>query len=80
MLALYILLSLFELGSAFPADLQGLIPRESSPSKRQLPIIVPPFDAELQRVETTGKHKFVPPGKGDQRGPCPGEIESRRCE
>ncbi|CAK1357211.1 Aromatic peroxygenase [Cercospora beticola] len=71
MLALPILLSLCELGSAFPADLQGLIPRESSPSKRQLPIIVPPFDAELQRVETTGKYKFVPPGKGDQRGPCP---------
>ena len=32
------------------------------------------FDAELQYVSNTGDHAFVPPGAGDQRGPCPGEI------
>ena len=32
------------------------------------------FDAELQYVSNTGDHAFVPPGAGDQRGPCPGKI------
>lgn len=31
-----------------------------------------PFDAASQLVDTTGSHAFVPPGPGDQRGPCPG--------
>nr|XP_018904130.1 PREDICTED: aromatic peroxygenase-like [Bemisia tabaci] len=39
-------------------------------TKRQSPYI--PFDKDLQRVQTDGPHKFVAPGPGDQRGPCPG--------
>ncbi|KAI5358292.1 putative chloroperoxidase [Septoria linicola] len=71
MLSLTILFSLLELSLAFPADLQDLLSQDTSLAKRQLPILIPPFDANLQRVETTGKYKFVPPGKDDQRGPCP---------
>ncbi|TKA75717.1 hypothetical protein B0A49_03195 [Cryomyces minteri] len=32
----------------------------------------PGFDAATQYVSNQGAHKFVPPGPGDQRGPCPG--------
>ncbi|KAF2768754.1 Cloroperoxidase [Teratosphaeria nubilosa] len=35
-------------------------------------IIPPPFDASQQLVDVTGEHEFVPPGRSDQRGPCPG--------
>ncbi|KAH9837414.1 Cloroperoxidase [Teratosphaeria destructans] len=42
-------------------------------NRRQLDsIIPPPFDASQQLVDVTGEHEFVPPGPGDQRGPCPG--------
>jgi hypothetical protein len=37
-----------------------------------LPLTTPKFDAEAQRVETTGEHAWKAPGKNDQRGPCPG--------
>lgn len=30
------------------------------------------FDADAQRISTSGQYKFVPPGSGDLRGPCPG--------
>lgn len=30
------------------------------------------FDPTAQKVSTTGANAFVPPGTGDQRGPCPG--------
>lgn len=30
------------------------------------------FDANAQRISTSGQYKFVPPGSGDLRGPCPG--------
>ncbi|KAJ8075152.1 hypothetical protein PM082_019480 [Marasmius tenuissimus] len=30
------------------------------------------FDPHTQRIDVTGRHKFVPPGHGDLRGPCPG--------
>ena len=30
------------------------------------------FDPTAQQVPTTGKHAWVAPGAGDQRGPCPG--------
>ena len=32
----------------------------------------PGFNAEQQYVSNQGKYKFVPPGPGDARGPCPG--------
>ncbi|KAF2149018.1 Cloroperoxidase [Myriangium duriaei CBS 260.36] len=30
------------------------------------------FDAASQYISTSGQYKFVAPGSGDQRGPCPG--------
>lgn len=32
----------------------------------------PGFDASAQQVDVSGIHAFMPPGHGDQRGPCPG--------
>ncbi|KAK1234340.1 hypothetical protein PQX77_002460, partial [Marasmius sp. AFHP31] len=32
----------------------------------------PHFDPHAQRVDVGGRHKFIPPGHGDLRGPCPG--------
>lgn len=43
----------------------GIEKRESSP--RSLV-----FSAKDQYVSNSGDHAFVPPGAGDQRGPCPG--------
>jgi hypothetical protein len=40
--------------------------------KRQLPGVIPPFDAEVQYVSNTGQYAFVAPGATDARGPCPG--------
>lgn len=37
--------------------------------KRQLAL---GFDAAAQHIDVSGAHAFVPPGNGDQRGPCPG--------
>lgn len=37
-----------------------------------LPLVPPPFNAAQQLVKNTGTYKFVAPGRGDQRGPCPG--------
>jgi len=33
---------------------------------------VPGFSASQQYISNTGDHTFVPPGKNDLRGPCPG--------
>jgi hypothetical protein len=38
--------------------------------KRQLPGVVPPFDATAQYVSNQGAHAFVAPSGTDQRGPC----------
>lgn len=38
--------------------------------KRQLPGLVPPFDATVQYVSNQGAHAFVAPSGNDQRGPC----------
>ncbi|KAL0061585.1 hypothetical protein AAF712_011612 [Marasmius tenuissimus] len=32
----------------------------------------PDFDPHTQRIDVGGQHKFIPPGHGDIRGPCPG--------
>ena len=32
----------------------------------------PGFNAAAQKISTSGDHKYVAPGSGDQRGPCPG--------
>lgn len=41
--------------------------------RRALAGTIPPgFNAQQQYVSNTGAHKYVPPGSGDQRGPCPG--------
>lgn len=37
-----------------------------------LPLVPPPFNADQQRVPNTGANRFIAPGSGDQRGPCPG--------
>ena len=37
-----------------------------------LPLVPPPFNAAQQLVKNTGEYKFVAPGPGDARGPCPG--------
>lgn len=36
----------------------------------QLPPLA--FNPRLQLVDVSGEHEFRPPGKGDERGPCPG--------
>ncbi|KAI4660829.1 uncharacterized protein J4E79_005397 [Alternaria viburni] len=43
-------------------------------AKRQLgaSILPPGFDADAQRISTTGEHRYIAPGKNDLRGPCPG--------
>ena len=38
------------------------------------------FDADLQYVSNTGDHAYVPPGPGDQRGPCPGMDSANTSE
>ncbi|CAI6339849.1 unnamed protein product [Periconia digitata] len=30
------------------------------------------FNAEAQRIDTTGEHRYIKPGPNDLRGPCPG--------
>ncbi|PHH86325.1 hypothetical protein CDD83_10411 [Cordyceps sp. RAO-2017] len=30
------------------------------------------FNPDLQRISTSGQHRFIPPGPQDLRGPCPG--------
>ncbi|GIZ39139.1 hypothetical protein CKM354_000253000 [Cercospora kikuchii] len=37
-----------------------------------LPLVPPPFNAQQQLVPNTGANRFIAPGNGDQRGPCPG--------
>jgi hypothetical protein len=32
----------------------------------------PRFDSQAQYIDVTGAHEYVPPGPGDERGPCPG--------
>ena len=67
-------LALIGAGDAFPNVLGGIsFGGESEKAiKRQAAKTTPPFDQSLQYVDTTGDYAFVPPGNGDQRGPCPG--------
>lgn len=61
--------------SAYPfAALEQLQTRQTSPPQGAgaLPLVPPPFDAELQLVSNSGQYEFVAPGSGDVRGPCPG--------
>lgn len=37
-----------------------------------LPLVPPPFNAQQQLVPNTGVNRFIAPGRGDERGPCPG--------
>ena len=60
---------------AYPDISQHLNQRESEVGSSWgglFPLTTPKFDAEAQRVSTTGKHAWKAPGKNDQRGPCPG--------
>ncbi|KAK0127152.1 hypothetical protein ONS96_006705 [Cadophora gregata f. sp. sojae] len=41
-------------------------------TKRDFVSRAPGFNAAQQYVSNQGAHKFVPPGKNDLRGPCPG--------
>jgi hypothetical protein len=41
-------------------------------SKRSGAHVKRAFDAEAQRISTTGDHKYIAPGPNDLRGPCPG--------
>lgn len=41
-------------------------------TKRDIVSRAPGFNSSQQYVSNQGAHKFVPPGKGDLRGPCPG--------
>ena len=59
--------------AAFPAlaeEYAKLATRIGSGGKRQA--ASPGFNAAAQRIDVSGTHAFVPPGSGDQRGPCPG--------
>jgi hypothetical protein len=67
-------LAISGVASAYPSILQHLEEQGSSASreKRQLPGVIPPFDATSQYIDTTGQYAFKAPGPTDQRGPCPG--------
>lgn len=57
------------LASAYPSILAHLDAQKSkAPALNKRAV----FDAQSQLVNVTGDHAFVPPGSGDQRGPCPG--------
>ena len=64
-------LTLLGLTNAYPnilAHLENSDKRDTAPAAEGLV----PFDAASQLVNVRGKHAFRPPGRGDQRGPCPG--------
>lgn len=54
------------------ADPECPFAKARSLKERQLPSIIPPFDASIQYVSNKGAHAFVAPSGNDQRGPCPG--------
>ena len=58
--------------AAFPTVLDQF--QKASANEKRLLGLAPGFNADLQRVSTTGDHAFVPPNfdAGDVRGPCPG--------
>lgn len=57
--------------AAFPAVAEQYAAQASHKEKR-VNAISPGFNAAAQRIDVSGAHTFVPPGPGDQRGPCPG--------
>ena len=68
-------LGLLAVADAFPSVARHVLERDAkaateAPVKRQIPATT--FDAESQYISTDGVYAFVPPGKTDQRGPCPG--------
>ena len=60
------------LADAYPNILAHLEQTAGSKSTRSNLKKRVPFDASQQLVDVTGAHAFVPPGSGDERGPCPG--------
>jgi hypothetical protein len=58
--------------AAFPTVLNEF--QRASRNEKRLLGVAPGFNANSQRVSTTGDHAFVPPNfdAGDVRGPCPG--------
>ena len=67
----FVTLALAGFSTAYPSILAHLDEQAGSGSlaKRQN---TPSFDAAAQYISTSGAYAFVPPGAGDQRGPCPG--------
>jgi hypothetical protein len=53
-------------------DIDALAARITRESQTKRQILKPGFNADAQRVSTTGEHVYIPPGPGDIRGPCPG--------
>lgn len=73
--AIIFCLAIAGLTHAYPDISQHLNQRDSEVGSSWgglLPLTTPKFDAEAQRVSTTGEHAWKAPGKNDQRGPCPG--------
>jgi hypothetical protein len=56
---------------AFPA-LAPEYANKAAPLYKRVLGVVPGFNANDQKIDTSGSHAFVPPGHGDLRGPCPG--------
>ncbi|USP80352.1 uncharacterized protein yc1106_07626 [Curvularia clavata] len=58
------------------AEITGLVEKikREADVKRQLGagIIKPGFNANAQRISTSGEHRYIAPGPNDIRGPCPG--------
>lgn len=69
-----LLVNIVALASAYPNILAHLEERDAAAAASSSSLLKKrvPFDAASQLVDVHGKHKFVPPGPGDQRGPCPG--------
>jgi hypothetical protein len=53
-------------------DIDALAARITRESQTKRQILEPGFNANAQRVSTTGKHAYIAPGPGDMRGTCPG--------
>jgi hypothetical protein len=53
-------------------DIDALAARITREAQTKRQILKPGFNADAQRVSTTGEHVYIAPGPGDIRGPCPG--------
>ncbi|EMD94579.1 hypothetical protein COCC4DRAFT_66246 [Bipolaris maydis ATCC 48331] len=68
-----------DISSETLAEINSIVARiereaAAASEKRQLGfgLVKPGFDADAQRVDTTGAHQYIAPGPNDIRGPCPG--------